>query len=59
MGKQTIAEYVEDSAVLFKLRELGVDFAQGYGLCLCMSCLAQSRLCELGHVTVGVIDFWR
>ncbi len=57
MGKQTIAEYVDDSAVLLKLRKLGVDFAQGYGLCLCMSCLAPSRLCELGHITLVVIDF--
>ncbi len=30
MGKQTIAEFVEDSMVLGKLREIGVDYAQGY-----------------------------
>jgi diguanylate cyclase (GGDEF)-like protein len=30
MGKQTIAEFVEDEAVLACLRAMGVDFAQGY-----------------------------
>lgn len=29
-GMQTIAEFVEDELTLVKLRELGVDFAQGY-----------------------------
>ena len=33
MGKQTIAEFVEDFAIIEKLREIGVDFAQGYGIC--------------------------
>ncbi|MCB1643999.1 MAG: DUF1631 family protein [Pseudomonadales bacterium] len=32
MGKQTIAEYVEDDEILEILREIGVDFAQGYGV---------------------------
>jgi len=32
MGLKTIAEYVEDDAILSKLREIGVDFAQGYGI---------------------------
>lgn len=31
-GTQTIAEYVENTAILEKLRRLGVDFAQGYGI---------------------------
>ena len=30
MGKQTIAEYVETSEILNSLKEIGVDFAQGY-----------------------------
>jgi len=30
MGKKTIAEFVEDDAVLERLKEIGVDFAQGY-----------------------------
>lgn len=30
MGLKTIAEFVENEAVLVKLREMGVDFAQGY-----------------------------
>jgi EAL domain-containing protein (putative c-di-GMP-specific phosphodiesterase class I) len=32
MGKRTIAEFVEDSDMLPVLREIGVDFAQGYAL---------------------------
>ena len=34
MGIQTIAEFVENDAILEKLRELGVDFAQGFGIAL-------------------------
>ncbi|MEZ5557184.1 MAG: DUF1631 family protein [Pseudomonadales bacterium] len=30
MGKQTIAEYVENEDVLERIREIGVDFVQGY-----------------------------
>jgi diguanylate cyclase (GGDEF)-like protein len=30
LGKHTVAEFVEDKATLDKLRELGVDYAQGY-----------------------------
>jgi diguanylate cyclase (GGDEF)-like protein len=30
LGKATVAEFVEDAATLAKLRELGVDFAQGH-----------------------------
>jgi diguanylate cyclase (GGDEF)-like protein/PAS domain S-box-containing protein len=32
MGIQTIAEFVEDRATLLKLQEIGVDYAQGYGI---------------------------
>lgn len=32
MGKQTIAEYVENEQILDCLREIGVDYAQGYGV---------------------------
>ena len=32
MGKKTVAEFVEDEAILQKLRETGVDYAQGYVL---------------------------
>jgi EAL domain-containing protein (putative c-di-GMP-specific phosphodiesterase class I) len=32
MGKQTIAEFVENDAILEQLREIGVDYAQGYGI---------------------------
>ncbi len=30
LGLQTIAEYVHSQAIAERLRELGVDFAQGY-----------------------------
>jgi len=30
MGKKTIAEFVEDAATLERLREIGVDYAQGF-----------------------------
>ena len=29
-GKKTIAEFVENDAILRKLKEIGVDYAQGY-----------------------------
>ena len=32
MGKRTIAEFVENDAILKPLQELGVDYAQGYGI---------------------------
>ena len=32
VGAKTIAEYVEDDNVLQCLRDMNVDFAQGYGL---------------------------
>jgi len=30
MGKQTVAEFVENEPILEKLRQMGVDYAQGY-----------------------------
>ncbi|MBI2992855.1 MAG: PAS domain S-box protein [Gammaproteobacteria bacterium] len=32
MGKMTIAEFVEDESILAVLGEIGVDYAQGYGI---------------------------
>ncbi len=32
MGKKTIAEFVENEEILAQLREIGVDYAQGYGI---------------------------
>ncbi len=33
LGLRTIAEFVEDKAMIAALRNAGVDFAQGYGIC--------------------------
>jgi len=33
MGIKTVAEYVENDAIILELRRMGVDFAQGYGVC--------------------------
>ena len=32
MGLKTIAEWVESQAILSKLRQIGVDYGQGYAL---------------------------
>jgi EAL domain-containing protein (putative c-di-GMP-specific phosphodiesterase class I) len=32
MGKRTIAEFVENDEIFYKLKEIGVDYAQGYGI---------------------------
>ncbi|MNT72259.1 putative diguanylate cyclase [compost metagenome] len=32
MGLKTVAEYVEDDATLAVIRELGIDYAQGYAV---------------------------
>ncbi len=32
MGKRTIAEFVENNEILEKIKEIGVDYAQGYGV---------------------------
>ena len=32
MGKKTVAEFAESAAILDRLRELGVDYAQGYAI---------------------------
>jgi diguanylate cyclase (GGDEF)-like protein/PAS domain S-box-containing protein len=47
MGLKTIAEYVENEATLNKLRELGVDYAQGYYL---------DKPCPLGEIYRSMSD---
>ncbi|MCH8331132.1 MAG: EAL domain-containing protein, partial [Bacteroidetes bacterium] len=32
MGKKTIAEFVENNEIIEKLKSIGVDYAQGYGI---------------------------
>ncbi|MFW6358064.1 MAG: EAL domain-containing protein [Chroococcales cyanobacterium] len=44
MGLEIIAEFVEDDAILDKIRKLGVDYAQGYGIAKpCLFSLAVSQ----------------
>ena len=33
MGIKTVAEYAENDAIIQELRSIGVDYAQGYGVC--------------------------
>jgi EAL domain-containing protein (putative c-di-GMP-specific phosphodiesterase class I) len=33
MGIKTVAEYAENGAIIQELRNMGVDYAQGYGVC--------------------------
>ena len=33
MGIRTVAEYAENAAIIEELRRMGVDYAQGYGVC--------------------------
>ena len=32
IGIKTVAEFVENEAILEKLREIGIDYAQGYAI---------------------------
>ena len=48
MGKLTIAESVEDGAVLEVLRDIGVDYAQGFGIALPRLFTAPARLRLVG-----------
>jgi len=32
MGGKTVAEYVENNDILAALQEIGVDYAQGFGI---------------------------
>ncbi|MEK6748108.1 MAG: EAL domain-containing protein [Pseudomonadota bacterium] len=38
MGLKTVAEFVENDEIFVKLKELGVDFAQGYGVSMPTKC---------------------
>jgi EAL domain-containing protein (putative c-di-GMP-specific phosphodiesterase class I) len=33
MGLETIAEFVESEEILLRLKAIGVDYVQGYGVC--------------------------
>ena len=32
MGKKTVAEFVESTEIGLKLKEIGIDYLQGYGI---------------------------
>ena len=34
MGIKTVAEYAENDVIIQELRSMGVDYAQGYGVCM-------------------------
>ena len=51
MGLETIAEYVEDQAILDKVSELGIDFVQGYQINRPHPLIAHPPRCE---AVVGV-----
>ncbi|MCC3405627.1 MAG: EAL domain-containing protein [Microcoleus sp. PH2017_10_PVI_O_A] len=59
MGIKTIAEYVESQAVMDKLKELGVDYGQGYYLGKPQNCTVGSPIVEevLGEFSVDSLDF--
>jgi len=59
MGIKTIAEYVESQAVMDKLKELGVDYAQGYFLGKPQRCNLCSPIAEevLGEFSVDSLAF--
>jgi len=33
LGIKTVAEYAENDAIIQELRSMGVDYAQGHGVC--------------------------
>ncbi len=49
MGKRTVAESVEDPTTMERLRELGVDYAQGFAIARPMPFLAVSAGAALAH----------
>ncbi|NJS13149.1 MAG: EAL domain-containing protein [Microcoleus sp. CSU_2_2] len=59
MEIKTIAEYVESAAVMDKLKELGVDYAQGYYFGKPQPCNLDSPILEeiLGELAVDLVNF--
>jgi EAL domain-containing protein (putative c-di-GMP-specific phosphodiesterase class I) len=52
MGIKTVAEYAENNAIIQELRIMGVDYAQGYGVCKPTPLFERSP--ELGSLPRGV-----
>ena len=55
LGKKTIAEYVKDAATLEMIREIGVDYAQGFGVArpLLLDDLAAAHRIELRRRSIA------
>lgn len=55
MGIETVAEFVENDVILEKLKQIGVDYAQGYGIHM-PAALAEPKLEAAEQVRAGYID---
>jgi EAL domain-containing protein (putative c-di-GMP-specific phosphodiesterase class I) len=57
MGIKTIAEYAENDAIIQELRTMGVDYAQGYGVCFPTPLFAPApQSCPASQHDMGQID---
>jgi EAL domain-containing protein (putative c-di-GMP-specific phosphodiesterase class I) len=54
MGIKIIAEFVENDAILERLKFLGVDYAQGYGIAKPLP-LLENQQSKLGQSTLEAI----
>jgi EAL domain-containing protein (putative c-di-GMP-specific phosphodiesterase class I) len=57
MGISTIAEFVENDKIIHKLRQIGVDYAQGFGIHRPCSLeeITESQLIELNQSVAGYV----
>ena len=53
MGIETVAEFVENDAILQKLKHIGVDFAQGFGIHVPAALEEDAALDDAGQYTHG------
>ncbi|MFQ5660370.1 MAG: EAL domain-containing protein [Gammaproteobacteria bacterium] len=54
LGKTTIAEFAENNDIIMKLKHVGVDYAQGYGICKPHSLTEFTDIMRLPTVLPGV-----
>jgi EAL domain-containing protein (putative c-di-GMP-specific phosphodiesterase class I) len=55
MGMKTVAEYAENEAIIQELKIMGVDYAQGYGVCKPTPLFEDSREAVSHAPTVAAI----